>query len=132
MHNVGTLRACFDFVDSAQTLEVEEAWEEKEVKEEVVKAQPKEGEEDEEAAPPPDEEEEGKKKFDPTQFEWHRIEGPAKTFANIYNQMYMTEKVQMNYTSFDMGPLETQFKDVNDSLEEGQDKYYYIQAFVQK
>merc|ERR1711988_612141 len=105
MHNVGSLRACFDFVDCEQKIEVEEAWEEKEVKEEVVKAPPKDGEEEADDPPPADEEEEGKKKFDPTQYEWHKIEGPAKTFANIYNQMHMTEKVQMNYSNFDMNGL---------------------------
>jgi len=130
MHNVGTLRSCFDFVDCEQKIEVEESWEEKEVKEEVVKAVPKDGEEEEDAPPPADEEEEGKKKFDPSQFEWHRIEGPAKTFANIYNQMHNTEKIQMNYNNFDMHGLEAQFREVNDTLEEGHDKYYYIQAFV--
>ena len=131
MHNVGALRACFDFVDCEQKIDVEEAWEEKEVKEEVVKPVPKDGEEEE--APPPEEEEEGgKKKFDPSQFEWFKIEGRAKSFANIYNQMHITEKVQMKYNELDCQELEAQFRDVNNCLEEGQDKYYYIQSFVPK
>jgi len=128
-HSIGALRACYDFVDVSQDIDVQEVWEEKEQKEEVVKPVPKDGDDDADDPPPADDDDENKKKFDPTQFEWYKIEGNPKSFAVIYNQMNTTEKMKMKYSNIDMTKLEETFKDVHNNLEEGLDVYYYCEAF---
>lgn len=124
---IGTLRACFDFVPEPMNTEVEEILEERIVEEVVVKPEKKEGEEEEEA-PPPDEDEEGKKKFDPTKFDWFKIDGPVKTFPQLLCAMQKTEQAQVAYNNLSFNSLEEKFREIHQRLDEGSDEFYYVQG----
>lgn len=93
-HHIGAIRSCFDFVPDIQVLNVEQILEEKKVQEVVVKKRKNSGDDDE-----PEEEEddeEGKKKFNPDDFQWYKIDGKPKTFPQFFNKMRPTVKVKKN------------------------------------
>merc|ERR1712224_87511 len=98
-------------------------------KEEVVKVQPKEGDEEAEDAPPPEEEDEGKKKFDPTLFDWYKVEGvPSKRLSVIFNQMQTVDKIK---SKMFMGfkNLEENFQLIHQSFDEGNDRFFYCEFY---
>lgn len=90
-HHIGAIRACFDFVPDLQVLDVEQILEEKIIEEEPVKKPKGEGEEEEDEED--EDEEEGKKKFNPDEYQWYKIDGKPKTFPQFYNMMRPTVKV---------------------------------------
>lgn len=129
-HHIGNIRACFDFVETPCKTNVDEEMEEKVVQEEVVKPVKAEGEEEEEA-PPPEDEEEAKKKFDHSKFDWFKIDGATKTFAQMFNQMQRTTMEQINYSDGCFEELENQFKKIHCDLEEGNENHYYVPCLDQ-
>lgn len=80
--------------------------------------------------PEQEETEEEKKKFKPENFDWYEVGDQSRTFPQFFTEMNRCEIIKENTDAKELANVKKDFLQIHRELEEGQDKYYYVELVV--